>query len=487
MKINFFGLLLFFCLLSTNAYSDSLMKKVARNIDAFKQMENASTEEFEKLVFTAQPHLMKSRSYKFIVTDQLGRSWLFKGSKYSAMDGAIAAYRIGILLGIPTPEIKYKTFSINGENVSGSLQRLWKGEEFKGDWASINKEGRDYILKTHLLSWLIANNHVHRGQFLVRPDPSKKLNEIIRIDNSINWPLIGNDVLTIDYRSPFINHTFDPGYLSFWNQYLYTGPRFREIEKKYTRVDVAYPDYSIDFKKCLNIAKYAELIPDNFYKSFFEEALKRNLELIINNGEESLFRWSPATVIESNKKDFMPNMLKRKADTFKDLQKFYNYVISLHGGDKKPVYNKKEFESFLDELYNEYKNGTNNHKKNLIEIAKIPNIKQMNIPFWASHSLFSIVSLNPTSFASNVKTMEAFIDQKLVELDKYEKSSKFLQEKDSIKNARNNFIKLKTYIRSPEFNNGDYLGAINNTMYFFRPTHIDNFLIKRQQQALKEK
>ena len=82
---------------------------------------NAETEKlrdevFNKLVFRlVESNPLKSKNFKLLVKDQLGRDWIFKAGESAAEDGAVAVYRLFRLFGLETPEIHYKAFKINDE------------------------------------------------------------------------------------------------------------------------------------------------------------------------------------------------------------------------------------------------------------------------------------------------------------------------------------------------------------------------------------
>mgnify|MGYP003335179458 FL=1 len=80
---------------------------------------------FDRLIFRlSERSLDDSINFKFLVYDQLGREWLFKAGPAAAEAGAVAIYELFRIFGLDTPEIHKKTFQVNGQTISGSLQRF---------------------------------------------------------------------------------------------------------------------------------------------------------------------------------------------------------------------------------------------------------------------------------------------------------------------------------------------------------------------------
>ena len=68
------------------------------------------------------------------------------------------------------------------------------------------------MAKNHLMSWLLANHQVHGSQFIALGKDLQHLENVMRIDNEIEWPLMGYDRLDISYRSPFLWDVRNGGY-----------------------------------------------------------------------------------------------------------------------------------------------------------------------------------------------------------------------------------------------------------------------------------
>ena len=230
-------------------------------IEAFNRYETEEARYFERLVFTVSPKVFSnSNTFKVLLRDQTGEEWLFKSSENGASDGIVLVYRIMNLFGMDSPEAHYKTISFNGQMVAGTVQRfipnrggipIWVMRRLKGDPAF-------YMAKNHVMSWLLANHQVHPDQFLVLPKEPGPVREILRIDNSVNWFLLGQDRIDIDYRTPVLHDFGNIGYLRFW-QFFLSG-----------KILISLPEI-------YQWARFVAGFPDSKYLEFFAPAIKHNL------------------------------------------------------------------------------------------------------------------------------------------------------------------------------------------------------------------
>ena len=227
-------------------------------VQAFQENEKLENEVFAKLVFTYKKTFNESASQKFIVEDQLGREWMFKvGDK--ARDGAVAIYRIFKLFDIPTPEIHYLNLDINGESVDGSLQRFVKnfGTLNKFEISALPQSIIDQMVKNNIVSWLTGNHHVHVRQFLISGSGDKP-DQLDRIDNTIEWFLVGRDRLEYDYETPILWERGARGYTKFWRRYFQG------------RINP-------DMNEALDFGRFVAELPDDFYVDFYARGVKNGL------------------------------------------------------------------------------------------------------------------------------------------------------------------------------------------------------------------
>lgn len=449
------------------------------NLDLYKKLESVQNEEFQKLVFDISPkQISSSRTFKFVVRDQLGRDWLFKSGPAYSGDGAVAVFRVSQLLGVFSPEIHYKKLLINGVSTYGSLQRVIDNVEgFSGDWGSLNPAARDYVVKNHLLSWLLANHHIHHDQFLI----SKDSQSLIKIDNSVLWALLGYDSLTVEYRSPMLNHVQHAGYYEFWKEHLYAGKRFKQLLNE-NKLEADYiDDFELDLQESLNLAKYASLIPDKFYADFFKPMIKNDLVYASNNEASSIAWLTPAYFINAKKDSFLPKILKRKNSLYRDFEKFYLNIQELRGEKKLKPTTQKNLKKIISSVKNQYENSIKNHQDSLKAIEKIGLVEQKNIENASSLEMNRIISRLGDSIRFNKKSqLLRLISDIKNRLDLYQANNDL--EKESLKNAQNNLDVLKAYVEVGKYEKNFFFGLSLHTNRFFEKDYIKNRIENRQRQ-----
>jgi hypothetical protein len=284
-------------------------------IRKYEEAERLENEVFDRLVFTPSKtvKLNSSMRFKFVVEDQLGRSWLYKGGKETS-DGAVAVYRIYKMFGLDTPEIHYKTFTVNGEDIEGTVQKFVPnvGNLRVELYSILNQTTLDDLAKNHVMSWLIANYHVHARQFILTSRKgSLPPDGILRIDNGLEWPLVGQDQLTIDYQTPVLSaDMINVGFARFWRVYL----------NKVT---------DIRLKEVYDWASFIARFPDDRYREFFAKALENKLQFTTNNGLKTLHILIPDIMKKAKGKEFMPMLIERKHALPEDLKKFYLELAEL--------------------------------------------------------------------------------------------------------------------------------------------------------------
>lgn len=332
------------------------MQLVQENVAAFNDLEKSENALFDQLVFTLSPkQINSSRAYKFVLRDQLGRDWLFKSGPASSADGAMAVYRVSRLLGIESPEMHYKKFVVNGSTIYGSLQRVAENvEPFNGDWGLLSEKAKDYVLQNQLLSWLVVNHHIHNEQFLISKNPSKNQNELTKIDNSINWTLLGNDSLSVEYRSPQLHHSAFAGYYDFWKEYLYSSEKFKRLLKENKFDDRYINDFNLDLKKNLILSRYASMIPDQFYGQFFEQCVKNNMMHASNNEAGSIAWLTPMFFLQADKTKFISQMIERKNNVYSDYQKFYKHLTALRDEKFDEIVSDGDLKKIIKRLSKQY-------------------------------------------------------------------------------------------------------------------------------------
>ncbi len=450
----------------------SSQELVDKNIETYKKLEALQNEEFQKLVFQISPkQINSSRAFKFVIRDQLGRDWLFKSGAASSGDGALAVFRISQMLGIASPEVHHKILTVNGVSIVGAVQRVMENVEgFSGDWGALNDGGRDYVVKNHLLSWLVANHHIHHDQFLISKDKASK-NPLTKIDNSINWALLGNDSLDIQYRSPMLNHSPFAGYYEFWKEYLYSGKRFKKLmdENKFAFGNIN--DFDLNLQDNLNLAKYVSQIPNKYYSSFFEQSIKNGLLYAGNNEAISVAWLTPAQFIESDKTSFLSKILARKNGFYRDFEKFYMHLQSLRGDQGLKTTNEKDLKKTAENLRIYYESLIETHQNNLKAIEKVGSLEQKNIENFSSIGMYRIATRLGEALRFNQKSqLLDLINELKKEFDKYEARNSV--EKESLTNAQENLLELKKFVESKKYQKIFFFWLALHTNQFFEKDYI---------------
>jgi hypothetical protein len=285
-------------------------------VKEFAEFEQLEKKIFDSLVFVPVANqINKSIAMKFILEDQLKRKWLFKASRRGSSDGIVAMSRFYNLLGQDTPEAHYKTFVVNGQPLEGTVQRFVPniGPMSQKRLQGLTPAMADYLARSHLLDWLFANNQVHHGNFLILGDENQKPNGVLRIDNSINWFLMGQDRIDIDYVSPLAQGDLDAGYLLFWRNYLNRA-------------------FELPLAELLSWAHFVSGMPDEVFRSFLSKGIENNLEQLANNGGGvigSNVWWQIPEVVALAPERFLPTLLERKNRLGRDAERVYGQLAKL--------------------------------------------------------------------------------------------------------------------------------------------------------------
>ncbi len=463
---------------SYSATSEKLTKDIAKSIEVFNELENLRKEEMAMLRFENSPiKSNSSRAFKFVVRDQLGRDWLFKAGVSSSMDGAIAVHRISVLLGIESPRTHYRKLEINGQQVTGSLQELIPNVRgFSGNWAFLNENSRNYVLKNHILSWLLANHHMHPEQFLMKKN-AKSENELVRIDNSINWMLLGSDRLDVEYRSPMMSQTPFAGYADFWNQYLYSGEKFKKLLNEREKVkDTFSVNYDLNLEEAVRLAYYISLLPNEFYKEFFNICIQNNLFFTSNNEAIASAWLTPANFIKyGDKSKFLDMLLARKESLFNDYMNFFKDLKEMRGEKWSPDLSEKSVGRLVDKINEYHQAEISEIKQNIEKLKKNKIENQNNISRPVSLDLYYIMNRLGESLRFNkkeqfIKLLKEIKEQMLT----YKKKNKLESQTTSIENALKNLDDLSDYANKNEFDKIMYFWIAVNSNQLFETDYVKN-------------
>lgn len=400
-------------------------------IESFKEQEELEKRNFERLVFKVSPKKVKpSLSFKFILVDQLGREWMFKTSASGApSDGAVAIYRVFKLFGLETPEIHIKTLTINGEPLSGTVQRMITpnlGGLNDTYIMQLSPEGQAYLAKTNLLSWMTANHHIHPQQYLVLPDQTGKPNSVMRIDNSIEWFLIGNDSLAIRYQTPVLWSHARVGHAGFWRMYL-------------------NGNFDLPMREILDWAALVADFPDSFYGQFFEEGVAKGLNGFANN---NVMPWTgphwtflPDIVPKVTQETLIPTLIKRKREFLRDVGKFFDELRTARS-DVPKAEGKRDPTAEAWKLIGKLQE--NLHRLKAEEALLNSQVVGEQEPLILESSFKAYQILGPMAYlyAAHPRLRRQYLRNALEELKVLEETSNIETEKTSARIARRNIEKI---------------------------------------------
>ncbi len=402
----------------------SEIREAWSDLDANRQAVAASVR------FTvSEKQLKRSSRFKFLLQDQLKKTWLFK-TELTQVSGSVAIDNVATLVGIPSvPYFKHE-IEMNDRTLIGSVQLFI---ENKGDFAKIapqdiSSAGMLDVAEHHALGWLMMNHHVHAGQFLVADDGSGGASysgPVYRIDNSVEWYLMGQDRLTIDYSSPVLWHAGGVGYLDIFRHYI--------------RKSVA-----IDLPALFATIEILRTMPDDLFLSFFA-ALKNEGFANFSGITHSLYskrvleHIAPISV-----ETFEAHLLRRKRDLRSDFVKFYRDLSKLRG--EKWVEPKVDIKAVLAKRRDELRAESRKWRQMVVDLeSKKPKSSPKSLHMIASEAAHRAVRLSLTEMynlpkAERVKRLHASLER-LNELEKMEKEPNELAGIRDMRKTFESFVK----------------------------------------------
>jgi len=280
---------------------------------------------FERLRFTLSPTQLRSgKTLKLVLRDQFGDDWLFKMGDV-AIDGAEAVYRIGCLFGWETPELHRITLPINDQMVFGSVQRLIPDAEDLGahvigptaDLRRFSDSALEYLLTAQLLWWVTANHHVHTEQFIATRK-SDSIDRVHRIDNTVEWFLVGHDTLGADYVTPLL--AFKKSRLKLGYNWLWR--RFRE-----SVID-------LPLTKTHALACFIADLPDEVFVENFLPGIDNDFRSFPNADGPMLTRVTHKIVPEGEKELFLKRLVARKHRLPEDTERLFDEQLAVRGVER---------------------------------------------------------------------------------------------------------------------------------------------------------
>lgn len=258
----------------------------------------------------SKKQMRESARFKLVVEDRSGRRWLFK----EGMDqvyGSMAVDRLNLGIGLPTVLLQPFELNVNGRKLKGSLQPFVENTRdlFEVSYLELPQQAIQQMAVHHVVGWAILNHHVHPKQFLVTMPGAEN---IYRIDNSVEWFLLGEDALAVDYATPLLWESRANGYLHFFRLYL-----SKAIE--------------IDLSSLFSVIAFIQDMPDEIFLGLMAEGLSADLSYMSGASIEGLKIRAPELSYEPDTERFRSKLLMRKRNLVKDFKAFYRTLAEKSG------------------------------------------------------------------------------------------------------------------------------------------------------------
>lgn len=463
-------------------------------IEKFRESEHLEKTAFAQLVFTFSPQQLKqSMVFKFVVRDQLGRDWLFKGGDNSGSDGAVLIYRIYKLFGLETPEVHKKDFILNGKKISGSVQRLVPNlgnlHQAYPNFSQLPATAHEYLAKNHILSWLMANHQTYGRQFLITTNDGKTASGITRIDNGVEWFVIGTDSLDLDYEIPNLWHLPSVGNAGFWRAYLMKYIPVKKMglnasQEKRLETAISKRKIDVDLNELYEWGHYISRFPNKTYREILQESISSDLAKLSNNHNLSVNWMSAPEVMQQtkiNKANLVTALTMRRASLASDLEKFLNQVMAAQGTKfhtKRALNDSNAAKSLIEKLDKKIATA----KNDLVELAKPEKSALMQADFelpvsFTAYQAFSQVAW--TRFYSSLPERKIIIEETIAALEKESAQATIKSESAAFATAIGNFKRLLALCDHAIANREAHAPAqnpwlaITELMRFFEPGWID--------------
>ncbi len=292
-----------------------------RLIQTYKEWLYLEEAVFKKLSFRLSPSQAIKTGYraKFILEDNLGRKWMFKPDYYaegkkissSFIRGRVAVivYRIYKLFGLETARINYTALNINDKKISGSIQLFISNIGTLKNYPPhrISPNALNYLLKIHVINWLLSNNDSNSNNFLALSSNNLgKLEKIMRIDNEFAFILLGKDRLKDDWPYLPITKSYNKYYPLLWKNY---------ICKK----------ISLDLENNLAFIKFVSEFPNEFFEDLVLSARIPDFKETTRSEFEKLKEDNP------DNKYFLEYITSRKNNLIADFKEFYKDLAAERG------------------------------------------------------------------------------------------------------------------------------------------------------------
>jgi hypothetical protein len=298
-----------FLLIPQKAFSQGIgdyKEEYSRLISTYKRWSRLEREIFERLTFrlSSSQLVRRGEHLKLTLEDNLGRKWIFKTSGYyERIEAAIIVYHLYKLFGLESPEIHPITLNINGKKVSGSIQIFVPNRSTLNYYSpdQLSPNCLNYLIRTYVLNWLLANYDAHSSNFLVLSfEKEGRVGRIARIDNDAAFIFLGQDSLKWDYVIPWYEDHLVNYYSRLWKAYMSNHINL-DLEGNYVFV------------------KFVSNFPDSFFERLILPIRTHNFQ------ESSDYRFRE---LREKHSDFLEPIILRKRNLIKDFEEFYRDLVT---------------------------------------------------------------------------------------------------------------------------------------------------------------
>ncbi|MFC1592826.1 hypothetical protein ACFL4C_02310 [Candidatus Omnitrophota bacterium] len=280
-------------------------------IQIYKEWLDLETRVFNSLSFRLSSLQLIREGFcaKLTLEDNLGRKWIFKpdyteaskphyGHYYVSGESACVIYRAYKLFGLQTPRIHFITLDINQKRVSGSIQEFMpnQGTLSKHPPYQISYRALSYLVKNHVIDWLLANYDCSPQNFLVLSfDETGQAEKIMRVDNEIAYWSLDNSELRYDWPYPQHQKPRTKYYYQLWKNYI-----LKKI--------------SLGVENNFAFVQFVSDVPDDFFAKLILPVRTHSFKEISQSEFDK---------IKEEYGGFLKPMLCRKRSLIKDFKAFY--------------------------------------------------------------------------------------------------------------------------------------------------------------------
>ena len=175
--------------------------------------------------------------------------------------------------------------------------------------------------------------------FLVLERRGIGVRTIMRIDNSVEWYLLGKDRLSLDYHSPMMDDTPFTGYAEFWRQVLFDeflreNPKAKSVPEDLRFILNKKP---ISFEKIYSWILFIKAYPEAEYLKLFARGMENKCRFFGNLSEHSRWNNAPEVMFQARCDKIMGILKERKRNLDADFRRFFGELKGLVGMEFHPA------------------------------------------------------------------------------------------------------------------------------------------------------